>query len=285
MTQSGFLFVSAAASDVGTVRSLNEDSLLDRPDLGLWVVADGMGGHDAGDYASFLICDVLRRMEPPSSAAGFLGDVRGGLDKVNQDLRQLAAVAGEDTIIASTVVALLTFGQHFAVLWAGDSRAYLWRGGVLSQLSHDHSHVQELVDAGMLTQAEAEVHPQANIVTRAVGAHDYLAPDVVQGRMLPDDVFVLCTDGLTRAIDESEIAAALAAEPVERVAERLVARALENAARDNVTVVAIACRAAEAGAAAEEPEETTVKRHAAAAESTAGTNAGTTAEINPETSA
>jgi serine/threonine protein phosphatase PrpC len=272
MTQPGFLFVSSAASDVGTVRSLNEDSLLDRPDLGLWIVADGMGGHDAGDYASFLICDVLRRMEPPSSAAGFLGDVRAGLDRVNQDLRQQAAVAGEDTIIASTVVALLTFGQHFAVLWVGDSRAYLWRGGALRQLSHDHSHVQELVDAGLLTQAEAEVHPQANIVTRAVGAHEYLAPDVVQGRILPDDVFVLCTDGLTRAIGEDVMTATLAAEPVEQVAAALVARALENAARDNVTVVAVGCRAGGAAvavdggsdAAPEEPEETTVKRHATA---------------------
>ena len=177
MSTTSFAFASASLSEVGFVRKLNEDASLDRPDLGLWVVADGMGGHDSGDYASRLIVELLGEMPPPNSAGNLLSEIRNRLERANQMLRTKASDRGQDSIIASTVVVLMAYGEHFACLWAGDSRMYRLRDGEFLQVTHDHSHVQELVDVGVLSADEAESHPQANVVTRAVGADDALELD------------------------------------------------------------------------------------------------------------
>ncbi len=210
---------------------------MDRPDLGLWAVADGAGGHGAGDYASNAIREALETIPPGLSAAEILAQLRLRLSAVNSGLREEAARRGPGRVIASTVVVLLARGDHFACLWAGDSRAYLLRGGALQRLSKDHSLVQELIDDGAISEAEAENHPQGNVITRAVGAADVLELDKVTGRVVPGDRFLLCSDGLIRMVDEAEIAAALAGEDA---AERLVRLAVERGARDNVTVVTLA---------------------------------------------
>lgn len=237
-----YSYVSAACTHVGMVRRLNEDACLDRPDLGLWVVADGMGGHHAGDVASRLIVESLDRIPPPSDAAVFLSTVKAHLVEANGALRAEAAGQGPDRIIASTVVALLVYGRHFACVWAGDSRLYLFRDGCLRQIGRDHSHVQELVDLGLVSAEEARNHPQANIVTRAVGATDELELDMRHEPVLPDDLFLLCSDGLTKMLTDGEIEEILGRVAAPEAAQALTDLALERGAVDNVTSVTVQCR-------------------------------------------
>ena len=230
--------VSSAVSHVGKVRRVNEDSCLDRGDIGLWAVADGVGGAHAGDRASGLIVEALDKIGPPSTAIGFLTQVRDSLHAVNQLLRLEADTLGGKTI-ASTIVVLLFFGQHYACAWAGDSRLYLLRNGRLRQISRDHSEVQELVDAGEISAAEARYHPRANLITRAVGAHDELVLEMVQDQLRPDDVFLLCSDGLTKPVDEADIERLMIGRSPEEATGGLIGAALAGGAPDNVTAVAV----------------------------------------------
>jgi len=229
--------ISAARSDVGKVRRVNEDSCLDRADIGLWAVADGVGGAHAGDRASGLIVEALDKVERPTTAVGFLGQVRDSLRAVNQLLRLEGDLHGRT--MASTIVALLFFGQHYACAWAGDSRLYLLRNGRLRQITRDHSEVQEMVDAGEITPEEARHHPRGNLITRAVGAHDELVLEMVQDQLRHDDMFLLCSDGLTKPIDEIEIRHLMEGRPPAEAARALIDAALAAGAPDNVTVVAV----------------------------------------------
>src|SRR5574341_1441089 len=204
-----FHFASGAATHVGRVRKLNEDSYLDRADLGLWAVADGMGGHDAGDHASRLTVAALGQIPLPSGAPAFLSSVKAALRAVNAELRREAAGRGPGRIIASTVVTLLAYGQHYACVWAGDSRLYRLRDETLLQISRDHSHVQELVEVQLLSPQEARNHPYSNVVTRAVGAADELELETCHDRLRPGDLFLLCSDGLSKEVEDDEIRAIL----------------------------------------------------------------------------
>jgi serine/threonine protein phosphatase PrpC len=235
-------WISASSSHVGKVRKLNEDSLLDYPQLGLWAVADGVGGASAGDLASSMTTEVLSRVAQPVTASGFLAEVCDRLRAVNTTLREQAEAA-EQRAIATTVVALLFFQQHFACTWAGDSRLYLMRDGQLRQVSHDHSAVQEMVDRGIIRPQEARGHPRGNVVTRAVGAHEQLDLETVHDRLCENDVFLLCSDGLTKTVADDEIALMLA-RPVDQAVQTLMQMALDRGAPDNVTVVAVKVLAA-----------------------------------------
>lgn len=239
-----FQFVSGAATHVGCVRKLNEDAFLDRSDLGLWAVADGMGGHDAGDHASQVTIAALDRIPAPESAPTFLADVKSALHTANEELRREAAGRGPNRIIATTVVALLTFDRYFTCVWAGDSRLYRWRDRRLEQFSRDHSHVQELVDSKQLTPEEARRHPHGNIVTRAIGAADQLELETRYDRLRPNDLFVLCSDGLCRELEDGDIEAIVAGESLFDLPHALIEAALARGAGDNVTVVAVQCRSA-----------------------------------------
>lgn len=234
---SGIGLLSTAMTHQGAVRSRNEDALVERPDLGLWAVADGAGGHGAGDVASAEVAKALQNIPPGLNAAELLAQLRLRLAAVHQHLHELAAERGPGQMIATTVVAMLTRGGHFACLWAGDSRAYRLRQGVLQRITRDHSLVQELIDQGTLDEAEAESHPQGNVITRAVGATGELALDKVTGDLGPGDHFLLCSDGLYRTLDEPTIAALLVRPDA---AAALVQLAVERGARDNVTAVGIA---------------------------------------------
>lgn len=236
---SPFGFASAAATHVGMVRKHNEDACLDRGDIGLWVVADGMGGHEAGDVASGMIVEMLDAMPAPVDAGSFLAQVRTTLAETNERLLEEAQRRGPDAVIGSTVVVLLAHGSHFACLWAGDSRLYRFRGGTLEQVTRDHSQVQEMVDAGVLSEEEAERHPLANIITRAVGSQPDLELDKVTDRLAANDLFLLCSDGLSKMVPEGEIAAVLAVEPIAHIPGKLVDLALAYGGKDNVTVVVV----------------------------------------------
>jgi len=230
-------FESWAVTHPGAVRSHNEDTFVDRPDLGLWAVADGAGGHDAGEVASGMLKQALEEIPAGLSASELLAQVRLRVEAVHQALREEAERRGPRSIIASTLVVLLARDGHFACLWAGDARAYLLRDGVLAQVTRDHSLVQELVDAGAITPEEAEGHPRANVITRAVGAAEALELDKVSSRLAAGDRFLLCSDGLSKTLPDAELAVLLAGPGP---AERLVDEALARHATDNITVVAIA---------------------------------------------
>jgi protein phosphatase/serine/threonine-protein phosphatase Stp1 len=231
---------SWARTDVGAVRKHNEDNMLSRPDLGLWVVADGAGGHDSGEVASGLIVATLDQLRGALSAPILLAQVRQTVTQVHEQLRDMAAERGPNSMIASTFVSLIVRDGHFACLWAGDSRAYLLRHGALTQVSRDHSLVQELVDAGHLAQEDAEHHPHANVITRAVGADlDALELDKVIGQTEPGDRFMLCSDGLTKTLSDAEIAAVLSRNGDVSPADQLVAAALSQDVNDNVTAVVV----------------------------------------------
>lgn len=234
--------VSGAATHVGCVRKLNEDSYLDRADLGLWAVADGMGGHDAGDHASQLTVAALDQIPQPVSAPTFLSGVKAALQSANGQLREEAAGRGPGRIIASTVVTLLAFGQHYACVWAGDSRLYRLRDETLQQISRDHSHVQEMIDRQLLSPQEARNHPYSNVVTRAVGAADELEVETCHDRLRPGDLFLLCSDGLTKELEDDEIRAILMRESLFDAPYALIESAVAHGASDNVTVVAVQCR-------------------------------------------
>jgi protein phosphatase/serine/threonine-protein phosphatase Stp1 len=231
---------SWALTDPGTVRTLNEDSMLSRPDLGLWVVADGAGGHQSGEVASQAIIAALERLPAPLSGAELLAKVRSTMADVHNALRAEAQRRGRNVMIASTFVSLIIRDGFFACLWAGDSRAYLLRDGALSQLSRDHSLVQELVDAGDIAREDAEQHPQANIITRAIGGgNDDIELDKVIGNIQPGDRYLLCSDGLSKTLSDAEITGLLGAPEGVPPPELLVAAALAQQARDNVTAVVI----------------------------------------------
>jgi len=231
---------SWAMTHPGAKRKHNEDAYVARPDTGVWAVADGAGGHHAGEVASGMIAESLEAIPPTLSASELLAQVRMRLEETHAALRELALRRGPDVTVASTVVVLLARNEHFACLWAGDSRAYLLRNGELRQISKDHSLVQELVDAGAISPEEAESHPRANVITRAVGADlEAFVLDKVSGRLLPGDRFLLCSDGLCKTLPERQIADLLGANDGVPPPQTLIAAALALNATDNVTAVMV----------------------------------------------
>ncbi len=230
---------SWASTHPGARRADNEDTFVNRPDLGLWAVADGAGGHEDGALASGRIAEALNSLDAALSPAELLAEVRSRIDAVHAGLLDEAARRGPEVLIASTLVILILREAHFACLWAGDSRVYRLRDGALDRITRDHSLVQEMLDAGEIAADEAEAHPRSNVVTRAVGAGpDAVLLDKTTDLLCPGDRFLLCSDGLTKAVAEEEIAALLG-EAGETVAEGLVAAALARHASDNVTAVAV----------------------------------------------
>ncbi|MGY2291440.1 PP2C family protein-serine/threonine phosphatase [Pseudomonas sp. SDO528_S397] len=232
---------SAARTDAGKVRSRNEDAFLDCPQHGLWVVADGMGGHQGGDIASQLIVASLAELPVQEDFDERLKAVRQCLHWLNRRLGQeLTVTAGRhDSIMGSTVVVLLVDGHRGACIWAGDSRCYLWRGQRLYQLSKDHSLQQQLIDEQKMSLAEAKAHPAAHALTRAVGAAEQLTLDVLEFEVYPGDAFLLCSDGLYHGLGSDALGSALSLTAPHVALERLFDGALRGSARDNLTAVVI----------------------------------------------
>jgi protein phosphatase len=228
-----FHWLSASCSHVGRVRRINEDALLDQPERGLWAVADGMGGHTLGDVASRMVVDALARLRDLEPGA-----VRACLADVNRRLMTEAAMR-DVQIIGSTAVVLVASGSRCHCIWAGDSRLYRYRDGVLRQLTRDHSHVEELLARGLLTPAEASRHPGHNLITRAVGVAELLELEQDDSEVRAGDMFVLCSDGLSNEVDAQQMAALLAPHDCKLAARRLVEEALNHGGRDNVTVVVV----------------------------------------------
>ncbi|MGK6324457.1 PP2C family protein-serine/threonine phosphatase [Sphingomonas sp. DT-51] len=239
MMRAPFRFEQGSRTDVGCVRHVNEDAYLAREQDAVWAVADGMGGHAHGQWASARITAELEAAVLPDDFDGAVAAVAAALDDANAEIYSVGVAKG--VVIGSTVTALLVRERRFAVLWAGDSRLYRLRDGALRLLTTDHSQVEQMVAAGLLTRKEAEGHPMAHLLARAVGARPELALDRRSGEVLPGDLFLLCSDGLTRMVQDSEILGLVAHEAPRRAAAALVELALGRGAADNVTVVVVGC--------------------------------------------
>lgn len=233
-----FTWTSATVTHVGLVRSVNEDACLDRAADGVWVVADGMGGHTRGDVASRMVIESLAQLPVPESLAEFTANAREWLQKVNLQLRREAAMR-EVKIIGSTVVVLLACGRYCSYLWAGDSRIYLYRNALLRQLTRDHSQVEELKSNGTLSAEAAMYYPGRNLITRAVGASELLELDEEMIEVADGDMFLLCSDGITNEVSESEICHALATSNCQQASEALLKLALQHGGRDNLSAVVV----------------------------------------------
>ena len=228
----------ASLTHEGKVRTVNEDAVLADARAGLWAVADGMGGHANGQWAAQAVVAALGQ----AAAGDFDARARAvsdALHAANARIWEQGRTIGKS--MGSTVTALLLQGARFAVFWAGDSRCYLLRGGTIYRLTTDHSQVQELVNAGRLTPEEAENHPMAHVLSRAVGVQPELELEAVTDQAQAGDVFLLCSDGLTRMAPDAELAAVLNGKSPRAAAEQLVALCLERGAPDNVSVVVVGC--------------------------------------------
>jgi serine/threonine protein phosphatase PrpC len=216
---------------------VNEDALLVRTERGLWAVADGMGGHDAGDVASSKVTESLLELPGAEDLDQLVESAIAALKRVNADLISLAGAKGSDRSIGSTVVGLAIADGQFRCFWAGDSRGYRIRDGQIVQLTRDHSLVQDLVDSGMLRPDEAVDHPNSNIITRAVGVAEELRVDTVSGDVQRGDQFFLATDGVTRLIDDQELAMELSSNPPANAARKLIETVLARGAPDNASLI------------------------------------------------
>jgi serine/threonine protein phosphatase PrpC len=232
-----FAWASASETTVGNVRQINEDARLDLPAAGLWVVADGMGGHSAGDVASRMIVESLGDFRPDARPSAVIDDIEVRLSRVNRVLYDLSLTKG--AVSGSTVAALATFDRFAACLWAGDSRIYRLRGLALEQVTRDHSEVQELADSGRQIDAD----PASNVITRAVGGAMELSLDVEIRELQDGDAYLICSDGLYRELPDSDIAWHLRRPPHDACAA-MIEQALRGTCSDNVTAVVVKFRRA-----------------------------------------
>jgi len=235
---------ASARTDVGRRRQANEDTYALAPELGLFLVADGMGGHRAGQVASGLAA---------RAAVGALRGLGGDVQALPERLRACVAAANGEILASSrikpelagmgtTVVALLAAGGRMALAHVGDSRAYRIRGGAIRRLTDDHTVVGELVRRGEISARAAEAHPHRHVLTRALGVRRAIEPDLLEVEPEAGDVYLLCSDGLTGHVADDEIAALVADAPdLDAAAQRLVDLANTRGGEDNITVVLVAC--------------------------------------------
>ncbi|SDI39218.1 PP2C family protein-serine/threonine phosphatase [Aliiruegeria lutimaris] len=228
----------SAISHVGRVREINEDCLLSLPERQVWAVSDGMGGHAAGDFASQTVVETIVTAPETGDPGERMRAIRAALHEAHARIKDYAISSGLGTV-GATVVVLLLSEAHFMAFWVGDSRLYRLRNAHIELLTHDHSLVGALVEAGELTWDEADHHPQANAITRAVGVGDELEIEKRRGELQPGDRFLLCTDGLNKYIGFDELQAELVASPIETVSQRLVQIALDRGGADNVSVIVV----------------------------------------------
>jgi len=233
-----FAFDCAAGTHKGRVRKRNEDNHLCDRKSGLFVVADGMGGEAAGDYASAHIVEELKKVGIASSAEELLNRTKDRLAGAHGHLRDYA-IARRARVVGATVVILLVYDGYVACIWSGDSRLYRMRDGRLAQLSRDHNEVGELLERGVISRDDARTWRGRNAITRAVGVHESLETETLYGDLRAGDTFLLCSDGLTLHVEDEEIRDIVKTHGLNEAVETLISLALMRGGEDNVTVVLV----------------------------------------------
>lgn len=228
-------WLSAADTHVGNFRNRNEDAILASSSTGLWLVADGMGGHNAGDYASEAIAQSLSEVTMTDNLADCVDAVEDRLLEVNLHLREHAQTFPNGATVGSTVVVVIARGDVGVVMWAGDSRLYRLRRDSIELLTRDHNPIADLYEQGGISEKEM-LEADTNVITRAVGGQRDLHLDVAAFDIETDDTLLLCSDGLYREIDPATMVSALGL-PVDEAVATLMSRCLAGAAKDNVSVV------------------------------------------------
>jgi protein phosphatase len=231
-------WTSASQSHTGLIREVNEDACLEQPECGLWAVADGMGGHALGEFASRLAIRSLIDMPAAQSLEQHVGHAQERLQGANRRLRSEAALR-DVPIIGTTIVALLASGRRAACLWAGDSRIYLCRAGRLRLLTRDHSQIEAVRSRRPQNSDDTLLRPPANLITRALGAADTLEIDVATVEVADGDVFLLCSDGLSNEVSELAIEQALLPGNCRQASQALLEMALQRGGHDNITAVVV----------------------------------------------
>ena len=233
-----FRWNSASLSDVGAVREVNEDACVEVPESGLWLVADGMGGHEGGAFASRAVVELVADIKPAPRLRLMVDELSMRLQQANRLLREEAARRGGG-LMGTTVAALLLHGRHSVCVWVGDSRVYRIRDGVLRQLTRDHRWVEEYVARGLMSREAADRHPMAHEITRAIGAEDSLELSIEVRELAAADRFLLCSDGLHGEMSDQDIARLLQQDGLHQACHAMVDHAKQNGAHDNVTVIAV----------------------------------------------
>jgi len=226
---------AASHTHCGNSRRNNQDAVLCSSAQGLWVVADGMGGHEAGEYASESIAQSLSEVTLSANLSDCVDAIEDRLLEVNDHLRRHGQIHCDGNVVGSTVVAFITRGEVGVVLWAGDSRLYRLRGDAIEQITRDHNPISDLLDTGAVSEAEA-IEADTHIITRAVGGQRDLHLDVAVFDVCDGDTMLLCSDGLYREISTQDIVTSLRMKVAE-AAEQLLANCLSGPARDNVSLV------------------------------------------------
>jgi serine/threonine protein phosphatase Stp1 len=226
--------LGSAATHVGLVRSGNQDGYCCNPAVGIWAVADGMGGHHGGERASAAIIEVIENLPEYSSFAQRLSATRAAIVEANRIIFDEAELSGRR--MGATIVALVAAEGRYAILWAGDSRAYLKRGDYFRCLTRDHTQAEELVSAELLEPEAVAGHPSSHILVRAIGVLSSVDLDQVDGQITDNDIFLLCSDGLYNLVSDVEMVKMIDVYEFDRVSEHLVELCLERGAPDNITV-------------------------------------------------
>ncbi len=236
-------FTCAGNTDVGVVRQGNEDNFLVDHQRGVFIVADGMGGHAAGEVASDMAVGIIARdvdgirSLPEEAAAERLGEA---IRSANAAIFDRTLAEHDKRGMGTTVTVMVLFARRYLIGQVGDSRAYLLRNGEFAQITKDHSYVQEQVDAGLLTPEQARTHPYSNVITRCVGANEEVVPDIYYGRIRSGDIILLASDGLTGMLEDEQLAAILKTEGgPDTWVDRMIADANRRGGLDNITVVVV----------------------------------------------
>jgi serine/threonine-protein phosphatase Stp1 len=230
----GLVFTSRFVSHPGAVRTVNEDAYLDAPDAGVWAIADGMGGHEGGELASRVVVEALENLPKGEDADALLETIKDRLGSANDRIREISLTRFVGRPIGSTIAVLAVRGQAGACVWAGDSRIYLLREGVLSRLTRDHSRVEELIAMGLLHEGEVTDTRTANIITRAIGVEADFNPEIRAVELIAGDIVLLCSDGLNKVVDDAELGDTLR-QGLPLAVDVLLELALSRAPTDNVT--------------------------------------------------
>ncbi len=228
---------SSAVTHIGHVRSHNEDAFLEKPEVGLWAIADGMGGHEAGDFASQLIINSLDDLKINILDQSFIEEIKSSLYESNSRLIELGEK--HERINGSTVITMVLNGHTCDYIWAGDSRLYLLRDSKLVQLTKDHSQAEIYVELGMLSRDEANSHISANLLTRCIGTDDSLQLDFGSSDLMHGDRFLLSSDGLDKHLSHQEIEQILIAHERNEALSKLITMTLKKGGSDNVTVTIV----------------------------------------------